>query len=121
MITGSKNVAAPGPGAAAYSCAKAGLAQLARVSALELAPFGIRVNTMHPNAVFDTEIWTDEMLKVRAANYGVTVEEYKRSNLLKTEITSYNVARLAAVLASSDFAKTTGAHIPIDGGNDRVI
>ena len=121
VITGSKNVAAPGPGAAAYSCAKAGLAQLARVSALELAPFGIRVNTMHPNAVFDTEIWTDEMLKVRAANYGVTVEEYKRSNLLKTEITSYNVARLAAVLASSDFAKTTGAHIPIDGGNDRVI
>ncbi|MFT4924830.1 MAG: rhamnose utilization protein RhaD (predicted bifunctional aldolase and dehydrogenase) [Phenylobacterium sp.] len=121
VITGSKNVAAPGPGAAAYSCAKAGLTQLARVSALELASFGIRVNVLHPNAVFDTDIWTDEVLELRAANYGVSVDEYKKTNLLKTEITSQNVARLVSVLASSDFAKTTGAQIPIDGGNERVI
>jgi NAD(P)-dependent dehydrogenase (short-subunit alcohol dehydrogenase family) len=121
VIIGSKNVAAPGPGAAAYSCAKAGLTQLARVSALELAPFGIRVNTLHPNAVFDTDIWTPEVLTARAANYGLTIQEYKTSNLLKTEITSANVARLAAVLSSTDFAKTTGAQIPVDGGNERVI
>ena len=71
VIVGSKNVPAPGPGAAAYSAAKAGLTQLARVAALELAPHGIRVNTVHPNAVFDTAIWTEEVLAGRAAHYGL--------------------------------------------------
>ncbi|MEX2131198.1 MAG: SDR family NAD(P)-dependent oxidoreductase, partial [Pseudohongiellaceae bacterium] len=36
VVIASKNVPAPGPGAAAYSAAKAGLTQLARVAALEL-------------------------------------------------------------------------------------
>ena len=62
VVIGSKNVAAPGPGAAAYSASKAALTQLARVAALEWGEAGIRVNTLHPNAVFDTGIWTDEVL-----------------------------------------------------------
>ena len=65
VIIGSKNVPAPGPGAASYSVAKAGLTQLARVAALELGRKGIRVNVIHPNAVFDTGIWTDEILGAR--------------------------------------------------------
>ena len=121
VIIASKNVLAPGPGAAAYSCAKAGLTQLARVSALELAKFGIRVNVLHPNAVFDTGIWTDEVLKTRSENYGLSVEEYKKTNLLRTEITSHNVAELVASMCGSAFSKTTGAQVPIDGGNERVI
>ncbi|SVE23489.1 uncharacterized protein METZ01_LOCUS476343, partial [marine metagenome] len=44
LVVGSKNVPAPGPGAAAYSASKAALTQLARVAALEWAPDGIRVN-----------------------------------------------------------------------------
>lgn len=121
IIIGSKNVSAPGPGAAAYSAAKAGLTQLARVAALELAPHGIRVNTIHPDAVFDTGIWSVEVLLNRSENYGLTVEQYKRKNLLKTEITSADVARLVSAMTSPAFAKTTGAQIPIDGGNDRVV
>lgn len=121
IVMGSKNVPAPGPGVAAYSAAKAGLTQLARVAALELAPFGIRVNTIHPDAVFDTGIWNQEVISNRAKHYGLTVEQYKRKNLLKTEITSKNVAQLVSALIGPAFAKTTGAQIPIDGGNDRVI
>lgn len=121
IIVASKNVPAPGPGAAAYSVAKAGLTQLGRVAALELASRGIRVNMIHPNQVFDTAIWTDEVLKKRAESYRMSVEEYKKSNLLKTEITSADVARLVSVMAGSAFSKTTGAQIPIDGGNERVI
>lgn len=121
IIVGSKNVPAPGPGAAAYSTAKAGLTQLSRVAALELGKHSIRVNVIHPNAVFDTSLWTDEVLEKRAENYGISIEEYKKKNILKTTITSNDVAELISTLSGNPFAKTTGAQIPIDGGNDRVI
>ena len=121
VIVGSKNVPAPGPGAAAYSAAKAGLAQLARVAALELGKDGIRVNTVHPNAVYDTALWTDEILASRAANYGLTVDEYKTANVLGTPVCSADVAAAVLALASQQFACTTGAQLPVDGGNERVI
>lgn len=121
ILIASKNVPAPGPGAAAYSVAKAGLTQLGRVAALELAAQGIRVNMIHPNQVFDTAIWTDEILKKRAESYNLSVEKYKKSNLLRTEITSKNVAELVCVMVGPAFSKTTGAQVPIDGGNERVI
>jgi NAD(P)-dependent dehydrogenase (short-subunit alcohol dehydrogenase family) len=97
------------------------LAQLARVAALELAPDRIRVNTIHPHAVFDTGAWTPDVLEDRARHYGMTVDEYKKNNLLGVEITTHDVARLILALAGSAFAKTTGAQIPIDGGSDRVV
>jgi NAD(P)-dependent dehydrogenase (short-subunit alcohol dehydrogenase family) len=121
VIIGSKNVPAPGPGAAAYSVAKAGLTQLGRIAALELGERGIRVNIIHPNAVYDTGIWTDEILKARADHYGLTVETYKTNNVLKVEVTSKNVAEMAVMMLGSTFSKTTGAQIPIDGGNERII
>jgi len=121
IFIASKNVAAPGPGAAAYSVAKAGLTQLARVAALELAGDGIRVNIIHPDAVFDTTIWSDEVLAKRAAHYNMSIAEYKTKNLLKTEIRSEDVAALVAAVAGPAFSKTTAAQIPIDGGNDRVV
>ncbi len=121
VVIGSKNVAAPGPGAAAYSASKAALTQLARVAALEWGASGIRVNVLHPNAVFDTGIWTDDVLKKRAASYGMSVADYKCNNVLKTEVRSADVGELAAELCGPRFAKTTGAQIPIDGGNERVI
>ena len=121
IIVASKNVPAPGPGAAAYSVAKAALTQLARVAALELGRDGIRVNVIHPNAVFDTAIWTEEVLRERARAYGMTVEQYRRNNVLGVQVSSRDVAALAAAMAGSLFSKTTGAQVPVDGGNERVI
>lgn len=120
-VIGLKNVPAPGPGAAAYSASKAALTQLARVAALEWGSDGIRINILHPNAVFDTGFWTDEILAARATNYGMTIQQYKTNNVLRTEITSQDVAELAVEVCGPTFAKTTGAQIPIDGGNERVI
>ncbi len=121
VVIGSKNVPAPGPGASAYSAAKAALNQLARIAALEWGADRIRINTLHPNAVFDTGLWTEEVLLQRAKNYGMTVEEYKTNNVLKTEVTSRDVAELAAEMCGPLFAKTTGSQVPVDGGNERVI
>ena len=121
LFVGSRNVGAPGPGAAAYSVSKAGLTQLARVLSMELAPEGIRVNVIHPDAVFDTDLWTPEKLARSAERYGMTVEEYKTRNLLSTEIKSTDIAEVCTALVGPLFNKTTGAQIPVDGGNDRII
>jgi NAD(P)-dependent dehydrogenase (short-subunit alcohol dehydrogenase family) len=121
VVNASKNVPAPGPGAAAYSASKAALTQLARVAALEWGADGIRVNVVHPNAVFDTGAWTDEVLARRAAAYGLSVEEYRRNNVLRVEVESRDVARMIVAMCGEAFAKTTGAQVPVDGGNERVI
>jgi rhamnose utilization protein RhaD (predicted bifunctional aldolase and dehydrogenase)/NAD(P)-dependent dehydrogenase (short-subunit alcohol dehydrogenase family) len=121
VMIASKNVAAPGPGASAYSASKTAAAQLARVAALEWAPDGIRVNLVHPDAVFDTGLWTPELLAERASKYGMTEAEYKRRNLLHLEITSRDVGLAVSELCSATFRATTGANVPIDGGNERVV
>lgn len=121
VVIGSKNVPAPGPGVAAYSASKAALNQLARVAALEWGKDGIRINSIHPNGVFDTGIWSDEILAARAQHYGLSIDDYRRNNLLKTEVTSADVAELAVAMCGPLFAKTTGGQVPLDGGNERVI
>jgi rhamnose utilization protein RhaD (predicted bifunctional aldolase and dehydrogenase)/NAD(P)-dependent dehydrogenase (short-subunit alcohol dehydrogenase family) len=121
VLIASKNVPAPGPGAAAYSASKAAVTQLSRVAALEWAGDGIRVNMVHPDAVFDTGLWTPELLAARAEHYGLTVDQYKRRNLLHAEVTSADVGRLVVAMAGDLFAKTTGAQVPVDGGNERVV
>lgn len=121
IMVASKNFPAPGKGAAAYSVAKAGQTQLARIAALELGEFGVRVNTLHPHAVFDTAIWTEEVLANRAKAYNMSVTQYKTNNILKTEIKSNDVAELVCAMAGRAFAKTTGSQVAIDGGSDRII
>ena len=121
VIIGSKNVSAPGPGAASYSASKAALNQLMRVLAMEWGGDGIRLNILHPNAVFDTGIWTDEVLEARAKHYRLSVDEYKTNNILKVEVRSIDVSELAAEMCGALFSRTTAAEVPVDGGNDRVI
>jgi len=119
VFVASRNVPAPGPGAAAYSTAKAALNQLMRVAALELAEHGVRVSAIHPDKVFDTELWSAEKIALRAANYGISVDGYKRQNLLRAEVTSRDCAE--AILALVRMRATTGAQLPVDGGSDRVV
>jgi rhamnose utilization protein RhaD (predicted bifunctional aldolase and dehydrogenase)/NAD(P)-dependent dehydrogenase (short-subunit alcohol dehydrogenase family) len=121
VVIGSRNVLAPGPGAAAYSTSKAALTQLARVAALEWAPDGIRVNVIHPDGVFDTGAWTPEVLEQRAAHYGLSVAAYRSKNLLGVEVRSADVARACVALCGPAFARTTGAQVPVDGGDPRTI
>lgn len=121
VVIGSKNVVAPGVGAGAYSASKAALTQLARIAALEWAADRIRVNVVHPDAVFDTRLWTADVLQARAAHHGITVDAYRRRNLLKTDVRSRDVAAMVCAMCSEVFSRTTGAQVPVDGGNDRVI
>jgi rhamnose utilization protein RhaD (predicted bifunctional aldolase and dehydrogenase)/NAD(P)-dependent dehydrogenase (short-subunit alcohol dehydrogenase family) len=121
VLIASKNVPAPGPGAAAYSASKAAATQLARVAALEWAGSGVRVNMVNPDAVFDTGLWTPALLAERAKKYGMSIDEYKRRNLLRTEVTSAQVASVVTDLCRDQYSATTGAQVPVDGGSDRIV
>ncbi|MHC4956221.1 MAG: SDR family oxidoreductase [Planctomycetota bacterium] len=121
VFNASKNVLAPGKGFAAYSAAKAAEAQFAKVLALEAADIGVRVNILHPDAVFSgTRLWTADVRRERARAHGVPVEEledfYARRNLLKVQVRPQDVAEAALFFASDRSSRTTGAYLTVDGG-----
>jgi NAD(P)-dependent dehydrogenase (short-subunit alcohol dehydrogenase family) len=121
VYVASKNAYSPGAGFGAYSVAKAGMVQLARIVALEGAEAGIRTNIVCPDAVFeDSRLWSDEIKSMRAREHGVKPAEleafYQQRNLLRTRILPRDVARSIAFLLSPWSDKTTGCVITVDGG-----
>jgi enoyl-[acyl-carrier-protein] reductase (NADH) len=76
---------------------------------------------VHPDAVFDTALWTPELIAARAAKYGMSESEYKTRNLLHAEVTSARVASMVQLMCTDVFDCTTGAQVPVDGGSDRIV
>lgn len=121
VLIASKNVPAPGKDFGAYSASKAAAVQLARVLALEAAPLGVRVNMVHPDAVFrGSRLWSERVKRERARAHGVPAarlgEFYRQRSLLGVEVTPEDVAEAVLWLVSDRSAKTTGCAIPVDGG-----
>ncbi|MBD3922345.1 bifunctional aldolase/short-chain dehydrogenase [Paenibacillus sp. PR3] len=121
VFIGSKNSVYAGKNATAYSAAKALEAHLARCIAAEGGEFGIRVNTILPDAILQgSAIWNGSWRNERAAAYGIEpdqLEEYyrKRTTLL-VNIYPKDIAEGIAFFASSKADKTTGCMLTIDGG-----
>jgi NAD(P)-dependent dehydrogenase (short-subunit alcohol dehydrogenase family) len=106
-----------------YSAAKGGGLTLARALAKELGSFGIRVNTICPDAVMEgSYLWREGggYLEGTAERYNIPIEEvpeyYKNRCALKTNIHPTDVANAAVFLASDKSAKITGAILSVDGG-----
>jgi NAD(P)-dependent dehydrogenase (short-subunit alcohol dehydrogenase family) len=107
-----------GPGAAIYNASKFGVNGITRSLALELAPAGVRVNSVCPADV-DTP-----MLAGQARDYGEGDEAGYLAELLDTLpqgdrarfIRAEEIAALVAFLASPEAAPITGATIPIEWG-----
>jgi rhamnulose-1-phosphate aldolase/alcohol dehydrogenase len=121
VFIGSKNSVYAGKSASAYSSAKALEAHLARCIAAEGGEYGIRVNTILPDAILQgSAIWNGSWRNERAAAYGIEpdqLEEYyrKRTTLL-VNIYPRDIAEGIAFFASSRSEKTTGCMMTIDGG-----
>ena len=59
------------PGAIAYKMSKAGMDQLTRCSAVELAPKGIRVNSVNPGVIEGTEVFSRAGMSGKAVKAGI--------------------------------------------------
>lgn len=123
VINSSKNVFAPGAAFGAYSASKAGAHQLGKVAALELAEFGVRVNMINADAIFDdagvsSGLWDvvgPERMRSRNLDPEGLKDYYRQRNLLKTTVHADHVGN-AVVFFAGEQTPTTGATLPVDGG-----
>lgn len=121
VFVGSKNSIYAGKNAAAYSTAKAAEVHLARTIAAEGGAYGIRVNTVLPDAVIQgSKIWDSEWKEERASSYGIETNEleehYRKRTILNENVLPKDIAESIVFLSSSKSAKTTGCMITVDGG-----
>ena len=107
-----------GPGNGAYSASKFGVIGLAQSMAAELAPAGVRVNTVCPGQVSSQML--EDLFAARAAEAGTTPEQERAAFVARIPL-----GRLAqpediadaAVFLSSNLARfLTGVVLPVDGG-----
>lgn len=121
VFIGSKNSVYAGKNAAAYSAVKAMETHLARCIAAEGGEFGIRVNSVLPDAVLQgSAIWGSSWREERAAAYGIEPnqldEHYRKRTTLLVNIYPKDIAEAISYFASSKAEKTTGCMITVDGG-----
>jgi NAD(P)-dependent dehydrogenase (short-subunit alcohol dehydrogenase family) len=110
------------PEAAAYATAKAGLMNLARSAAMDLAGHAIRVNTITPCAM-EHQLWTKMKQEVENRKFvpGPKKPQYSREDYLKNIPLgrfprASDLAMAAVFLASDESRCITGIDIPVDGG-----
>lgn len=121
IFIGSKNSIYAGKNASAYSAVKALEVHLARCIAAEGGDFGIRANSVLPDAVLQgSAIWGSKWREERAAAYGIEPDElenhYRERTVLKENIYPRDIAEAIAYFASNKSAKTTGCMLTVDGG-----
>jgi NAD(P)-dependent dehydrogenase (short-subunit alcohol dehydrogenase family) len=123
VIISSKNVFDPGASFSAYSSSKAAAHQMGKIAAMELAPMGVRVNMINPDAVFgcgdvSSGLWDlvgPDRMRSRGLDPSCMADYYRDRNLLKARVTAEHVGN-AVVFFASDLVPTTGATLTVDGG-----
>lgn len=101
------------PGVLAYCVSKAGVDQLTRCAALELAPKGVRVNAVNPGVVV-TEIHKRGGMSME--DYEGFLEHSRTTHPLGRVGEAGEIAELVFYLASEKASWITGATYQIDGG-----
>lgn len=105
----SLNGTQPGSGLVAYCTAKAGLLMLSKVTALELAPRQVRVNTVSPGLVVTP-------LTSPAMDIPGVREDYVENTPLGRPGTGLEIAAACEYLLSDGAAWTTGEDMQVNGG-----
>jgi NAD(P)-dependent dehydrogenase (short-subunit alcohol dehydrogenase family) len=103
------------PGITAYATSKHALVGLMRTAAKEMAPRGIRVNSLHPGPVGNEfqEVVEEQVIGAPRAQ---AKEAFDGFIPLGRHATAEEIAAVATFLASDESAFMTGATIAVDGG-----
>lgn len=105
------------PGVLAYCVSKAGVDQLTRCAALELAPKGIRVNAVNPGVVVSNLHRRGGMGEEK---YRAFLEHSKTTHPLGRVGSPEDIASVVVFLASDKAGWITGATHPVDGGRHQT-
>lgn len=102
-----------------YTTAKAALRTLTKSVALEVGPYGIRVNCLVPGGIM-TDLWVN-WVKRLAAEQGIEWEELAERNARGTALrrisTPEEIARVGLFLASEESSSITGQSLTADAGS----
>ena len=101
-------------GCLAYLCSKGGLLQLTRGMAVELAPYGIRVNAICP-AGTESEMFYNDM-KTHEGGYEKSVKALAATYPLGRIAVPMDIAPAVLFLASEEASFITGTYLVLDGG-----
>jgi NAD(P)-dependent dehydrogenase (short-subunit alcohol dehydrogenase family) len=121
VTTSSVNAFLPDPAVLDYSAAKAAVANFSKSLSKEVAPHGIRVNTVSPGPV-TTELWLGKdgvaqtVARATGGDPGAVAHDAAADAATGRFTTSEEVADLIVFLASARAANVTGADFTIDGG-----
>jgi SDR family mycofactocin-dependent oxidoreductase len=104
-----------------YTAAKHGVLGLVRAFGLELAPYGVRVNSVDPTVVFTDMVMNQAYLDHACGHEDATLEEVKTrylnwNTLPVPWIEPLDVANAALFLASDEARAITGVALPVDLG-----
>jgi sorbitol-6-phosphate 2-dehydrogenase len=106
----------------AYAASKFGGIGLTQSLALELAEFGVRVNSICPGNLLDSPLWVDSLFKQYARNQGISEEQVRQKYIdqvpMKRGCTYEDVANVLVFLASDQASYMTGQAINVTGGQE---
>lgn len=106
----------------AYCASKFGGIGLTQSLALELAEFGIRVNSVCPGNLLDSPLWTESLFRQYAKRWGISEDEVRKKYVDQVPLgrgCAYDdVTNLVVFLASDYSSYMTGQAVNVTGGQE---
>jgi sorbitol-6-phosphate 2-dehydrogenase len=106
----------------AYAASKFGGIGLVQSAALDMAPYGVRVNAICPGNLLEGTLWTQSLYTQYARKWGITEDEVKRKYVEQVPLgrgcTYEDVANVLVFLCSDASTYMTGQAINVTGGQE---